>query len=235
VNIAYTAYYAGYLALPIGAGIIMLIIGYSRRRASQPKVVPPPPNPYAQLPHYYRPPGAAPRHRRGTGLIVAGAVLVAVTALGAVGRAATASDGASSSGRIHVGDCVSAQNLKRSGAWKPIDCADPQANFELAAVSGSAQCPDKPIRDTAYVYLSTSSSTMCFIPVLAQGACFRADSLQTVFNVVPCADRPAGAKVAKVAKRIDGSTDATLCATATKPLAYPKPARVYCVAAVTNT
>jgi hypothetical protein len=166
---------------------------------------------------------------------VAGAVVVLITVLGAAGRVSTAPDSISSPNRIDVGDCLTAENLKRSGTLKPIDCADPQANFELAAMSGSAQCPDKPISDTAYVYLTTADTTMCFIPVLAQGACFRAESVYTVFDIVECADRSAGAKLIRVVKRIDGSTDKALCPTATKSLAFPLPARLYCLTTVTST
>jgi hypothetical protein len=248
VDISHLAYLAGYLALPI-AGVVMLIAGIVRRSASPPGLPAPAPHPYptpwqpgqqpqpgypyAQQPPSYRPP--APQRRAGTGLIVAGAILIAVTMLGSVGRAATNSESDSSAGHISVGDCVTASNLKRSGALKPIDCTDTDATFELAATANSARCPDKPIGETAYVYINTPQSTMCFIPVLAEGACFRADSLHTMFNVVDCTDRSAGAKVVKAANRFDGSTDTALCPTATKPLAYPKPARLYCLTAVTNT
>ena len=244
------AYLAGYLSLPI-TGIVMLIIGIAQRTGSRTNAAAPAPHahpgawpssqhhhrahPYPLQPPHYGPLSPPPRSRAGTPLIVAGAVVVIITMLGAVGRVSTASHPTTSPGRIDVGDCLTAENLKRSGTLKPIDCGDPQANFELAAMSGSAQCPDKPISDTAYVYLTTADTTMCFIPVLAQGACFRADSVYTVFDAAECADRSAGAKLLRVAKRIDGSTDKALCPTATKSLAYPQPARLYCLTTVTST
>jgi hypothetical protein len=38
----------------------------------------------------------------------------------------------------------------------------------------------------------------------------------------------------KVVKRVDGSTDTTLCPTETKAVSYPSPARLYCLERLEN-
>jgi hypothetical protein len=178
-------------------------------------------------------------------LITIGAVLLALGGLGILGNAARvarhqghqshpAGQSPPSTGAAgpEIGRCFTEFELQLGSLdGKPDDCADPGATYELAAKGGhSATCPDGKRDGSIYSRLINASSTLCFAPNLKQGQCYlRTDqNTTTTWTPIDCAE----ARFAKfsVDKRIDGSTDETLCPPGTTANAFPTPPRVYCLA-----
>jgi hypothetical protein len=220
---------------------------------------PPPPSGYAPqappvyppatytpgAPDYPPPPGHWPRLQRpkprGTWLIVTGAVILGLSLLGGVVRAAESSNMSGSStdsdlGRLDadnsltVGQCVADDEFGQ-GAPEPIDCSNSIATMELASRGGAnADCPDGKGRDdTDYTTLFWEDATMCFAANLIERNCYAVNMENTSeapFIFEACNDPRA---TIKVVQRFDGTTDAAQCPTGTKPIAYPQPARLYCI------
>ncbi|MEV3903519.1 hypothetical protein AB0K11_14435 [Mycobacterium sp. NPDC050551] len=216
----------------------------------------PPPHPQQQ-PYFapgmqppYPPPGYPPfapkPKKQGTGLIVAGAIILALGLLGNIGRLATSSSPNSSSSErssssassttarsddgLDVGDCVI--DIPATGPFEVVDCSNPAAQLELGAIEGPDQCPDGPASLGAYLYQPTSAGrTRCFLPNFEEGNCFRVDSVQTMFNKVDCTDPNAAGKVET---RLD-SNDPGACTPPARALAFPEPARTYCLTQHSHT
>ena len=94
--------------------------------------------PYYPQPGQWQPPPQPPK-KRGTGLIIAGTVLLVLSLLGIVGRAGLQ---ANSAGALDVGDCVTESDFGERDA-KPASCGDPAAVMELVSRGGrDADCPD---------------------------------------------------------------------------------------------
>ncbi|WP_156428040.1 MULTISPECIES: hypothetical protein [unclassified Mycobacterium] len=217
-----------------------------------PPQFPPPPGFGPQgYPSYAQPPGAPaypppagywppPRpKRRGMGLIITGAVILVLSLLVGGLRAAgsgTAADESTGIGHLDsgeslaVGQCV-AQDEFGDGAPTSTDCSDPTATMELASLGGpDAECPDGKRRDaTDYTTLFWDNATMCFLANLVEGECY-AINMENRFEAPFIREDCAGSSATiRIVQRFDDTTDATQCPTATKPISYPRPARLYCL------
>lgn len=241
----------GALLFPL-TGLTLLIVGLVQRFRSpqvplvQPQWNPgygaayPPPTQWSQpgqwqqpgQPPYYPQPGqwpAPPRppKKRGTGLIIAGTVLLVLSLLGIVGRAGLS---ANSVRGLDVGDCVTESEFGERNA-KPVSCSDPEAVMELASKGGAdSDCPDgKGRKNTDYTTLFWDNGTLCFAANFIEGKCYATHMFATSgppFTLEDCGG--SGAEV-KVVERIDGTTDDGRCPSGTKPVSYVEPARLYCL------
>ncbi|MEV0668781.1 hypothetical protein [Mycobacterium sp. NPDC050441] len=192
---------------------------------------------YPQQPGYPPAYGAPPK-KSGTAMIVIGVILLVLGLLGIAGRMASrASESSSSSGSrssgsggLTVGDCITGDQYDKADMNPtPVSCSDAEAVYELASKGGgSATCPDGERDDSNYAVLTTESLTYCFILDVAEGECFDIDEASKRVTPVECSDPNA---VTKIVKRVDGSTDTSVCDSGAKVAAFPEPARVYCVEA----
>lgn len=248
----------GALMIPL-VGLILLIVGVVERRRSQqepPRILPPPgypgapypagpppgyppPYPPAPPPGYppHHPPYGAPPPRpkpRGTGLIVTGAVILGLSLLGGVVRAADSSTAPSATTtELTVGQCVTSDDYRSAtGAPPPAtDCTDPDAILEVTARGdGSSTCPDgRRPEDTDYTTLFWSDLTLCFAPNFTEGSCY-------TINITDDVDEPPYVRVdcdapgtrLRIVQRSDGATDDTQCTSGT-PVFYSELARLYCI------
>jgi hypothetical protein len=181
--------------------------------------------------------GSHHRGRSRAALIVTGAVILGLSLLGGVGRASMSGSSTDSDlGRLDadnsltVGQCVADDEFGQ-GAPEPIDCSNSIATMELASRGGAnADCPDGKGRDdTDYTTLFWEDATMCFAANLIERNCYAVNMESTSeapFIFEACNDPRA---TIKVVQRFDGTTDAAQCPTGTKPIAYPQPARLYCI------
>ena len=182
-------------------------------------------------PPYYPQPGqwpAPPRpKKRGTGLIIAGAVLLVLSLLGVVGRAGLS---ANSARALNVGDCVAESDFGERNA-KPTSCSDPEAVMELASRGGAdADCPDgKGRKDTDYTTLFWDDGTLCFAANFIEGNCYATHTTLTSGPPFTLEDCGGSGAVVEVVERIDGTTDDGRCPSGTKPVSYVEPARLYCL------
>ncbi len=183
------AYAVGQLTAMIGIpllGLVLLIVGLNKRSKSKTpppqqypyQQYPPQQYPYQQNPAWPPPPGYPPRKPAGTGLIVAGSILLVFGVLGflaQVGRVATnvAESRSETPEQMKIGDCLTAAGMAtRRMVQKPADCADPKAVFELAATGdGAANCPDGKRDSSDYSVLTNDTTTLCFTLNLVEGRC----------------------------------------------------------------
>jgi hypothetical protein len=195
--------------------------------------------PYPPPPSHWPPPRPKPR---GTAMIVTGAVTLGLSLLGGVVRAAEPSDESSgsststklprldSASTLSIGQCVGEKDFANRDP-KPTDCQNPSAVMELVSRGGAnANCPDgKGHAETDYTTLFWDNATLCFAANFVEGDCYAVnsdDSSKPPFTHEDCDDPNAQVKVVQ---RVDGTTDAAQCSTGTKPIAYPHPARLYCL------
>lgn len=247
----------GYLIVPI-TGVILVILGVAFKiRASnvdkrmrsyppQPMWPPPyPPPPYPppqgwQPPPYQAPPpgyyGAppypapiplkSPHGRTGTVLLVIGGLILGGTVISAVGRSGrpgSSVDDLSTS--RSVGQCFT-DTTAFKGDSAPGDCSDPNAVFEVASSGRSAECPDgKSGEDSQYASVSDGDTTYCILLNLQQGRCYAVDSANKTVKLDDCLAH----RSAQVTRRVDGSTDVSVCGGAAKTAVFPEPPRVYCL------
>jgi len=260
----------GALMIPL-IGLILLIVGLVERTRSQKQPQPTPPTYSGQLPPaphfgppsrqpppgygaqmppgyvpYPPPPGHWPPPRpkpRGTALIVTGAVILGMSVVGGVVRAAESSGESSSSSNrttppsldsaapvLKLGQCVGEKDFADRDP-KPMDCQNPSAVMELVSVrGGNADCPDGKGRDdTVYTTLFWDDATMCFAANFVEGDCYAVTtdtSSESPFTHEECDDPRA---TVKVVQRFDVATDVAQCSPGTKPVSYPYPARLYCL------
>ncbi len=253
----------GMLLFP-GLGVLLLTLGLLQRRKSAAPAPPgyppqgypagyPPPNypppgytqPGYPPPNYpppgyppgYPPPGypqQTPPRRGGTGLIIAGSVLLALSLLGIIGNiakhAGKAAQEVEHPNGLAVGECITDGEYSQADmSPKPVDCSEPEAVYQLAyRGSGTATCPDGERENSDYAVLTNSASTYCFTINLAEGSCYRVDAKNNTFDRVSCTDPKA---TTKVAQRIDGKSDPALCGADMTSVTFPEPPRVYCLEA----
>jgi hypothetical protein len=182
--------------------------------------------------------------KSGTGLIITGVVLLVLGALGILGQLANVTsahdDGSRTTGQAlpsspaagpEIGQCFSEFEVGIGKLDQSTDCANPVATYELAAKVGpTATCPDNKRDGSLYARFTNESRTLCFAANLKQGQCYLRTDEHTTRTWTPADCAEARYARFKVDKRIDGSTDKTPCPPGDKGLAYPVPARVYCLA-----
>ncbi|MGY4712198.1 hypothetical protein ACXDF8_21980 [Mycolicibacterium sp. CBM1] len=255
----------GYLAIPV-IGVVLLALGLRERsRASRSAAAHPPsyPPPYPAYPPPYPgypppPPGAPwypypytggyspppippppPKNTAGRGLIVAGAILLAATAVGTAGRAASGlsrppADRAAPP--VRVGQCIDgeamAAGIIREG--DTADCDDPAAVFEVVTVGGpDAVCPDGKAAGTRFARWTNQAATVCFIPNLAVDHCYAAIDGQPTpddphrsdtLKHVDCADSSAEFRVVRRADAVEFGQ----CPVGSRQILFVEPPRSYC-------
>lgn len=253
-----------------GLGLVLLIVGLVQRSRSgttpqpqypYPPHAPPgypqgyapqqfgyPPPPPAAYPNGYPSPYPPPQARkRGTALIVVGAVLLAFGLLGVVGRlshsTAAFSTGAHSTSRttrttspqdpyaqtgmgLKVGDCISSTAFEARMFLEASDCGDVMSTYLLASKGdSSATCPDGKRDGSVYSVLENAETTMCFEPNMVAGKCYQVPEGTTALFAYSAA---CGPEDFKVLTRFAGA-DANSCPDGTRAIAFPDPAVLYCI------
>jgi hypothetical protein len=202
---------------------------------------PPPPGVYPGYPTGYPP---ARTGSSGTALIAIGVVLLVFGGVGIAGRAASVGSRTSTAIRsstaeaspsakptsLQVGQCITESSYRTGFIGSgPFDCTDPASNYELAArVPAGGACPDGKSDGSVYDRLTNDSNTLCFLPNLKEGKCYTQTPGPPTETVSPVDCTDTQRSQLKVAQRIDGSTDASLCPPGTKAIDFPRPARLYC-------
>jgi hypothetical protein len=217
----------GYLAAILGVpiiGVACLIIGL-RLRSARAVTTGPPGSPQ-------------PRPTRwATTLVVVGAVLLTLGALGIAGNLVRLNKRSlfDTDKSMPVGQCID-QNafLARSFSSSPAnDCANPANTYQLAFKGApSASCPDGKRDNSVYSRYTDDSAILCFALNLQQGHCYQLTNGSENLTLRPDDCGEPQPSLDRVVQRIDGSTDTTRCAPGVKAIAYPAPPRVYCLARV---
>lgn len=212
------AYNLGYLFATLlipAIGLALLIVGIVQRRSSKSVT-----------------PGEPPK-RRGTALIITGAVILVLGLAGAALR--TVGSSGSSGDDVAVGDCVTADDYAK-GTLKPVDCGKPVAVLEVASRGGpDATCPDGKARsETAYASLVSDDATVCFAANFIENNCYAVNTTDT--SDAPLRLRTCGTSGAQIeaVQRFDGTTDTRLCPPDTNPVSVVEPARVVCLSPTGN-
>ncbi|QLL08954.1 hypothetical protein [Mycobacterium vicinigordonae] len=241
----------GMLVLP-AVGVTLLLVGLRNRSlarkrtmtdyppgypapypaipGSPPSYPPAPPGYPPVAPGYY--PYSAPfpvmppmrSARAGTGLIIAGVVLVALGGLGVLGTVAlTASQ--QSAAQVSIGDCFT-NDILDSTRWKSASCQDPAAVLEFAATTDAdGNCPDGKLSHSGYLSVERDGTRRCFIPNLLESRCYAPERNDETVRTVSCAT---SGKVIRVVKRMNGATDTSACPPNTHGVTFPQPQRTYC-------
>jgi hypothetical protein len=185
---------------------------------------------YSTPPPYPWPPPAAPKssHRKtGTILLAVGGLIVFSTALQAVQRVGHFDETSSTHAKSDpsVGKCYTDTEAFK-GDFATSDCSDPNAVIEVASRSDDGKCPDgKSGAESLYSGTTDGKTTYCFILNLQQGHCYAGQSASMVLKLDDCAAH----RSTKVTKRVDGSSDVSVCSGSAKSMMFPEPARVYCL------
>jgi hypothetical protein len=237
------------------AGLGLLIAGLRRRSAArkQPTSGPgypptpgsPPPGDPAQYPPpgYPSPPGQPglppyggypqrpPPKSSGIVMIVIGAVLLVVGVLSIPGlvmySGGTSSSGGASNSGPAVGDCLGdAPSGRPDTELKHVDCSSPDAIWQLAAIANdNTACPDGKRDGSIYKLVISGSTTFCLAANFTEGVCYFHDRGQDVYTHEDCSDLRANFKVVK---RVDGSTDTSICPPGSRAGSFPQPPRTFC-------
>ncbi|AYE94952.1 hypothetical protein C0J29_09305 [Mycobacterium paragordonae] len=215
-------------------GVPLLIIGLrnrSARRSQGPIGYPPgylPGYPAGYPPAFPGYPGGGyapvpqPPRKSGTGLIVTGVVLLALSALGVVGTVALA---AGRSSRLAVGDCFTNEILDKQ-RWKSKSCSSPEAVLEYAATADAGgNCPDGKLDSSSYLSVEHDGSRRCFIPNLLVSHCYSSDHNGETIRAVSCG---AGGTVVRITTRLDNTVDTSACPSGARTVTFPQPRRTYC-------
>jgi hypothetical protein len=88
-----------------------------------------------------------------------------------------------------------------------------------------ATCPDGPRNGSLYPSLNNEIRTQCFILNLREGHCYATSG---PFAPANCTDSAADVRVAR---RVDGTSEAVGCPSEARVMSYLEPARVYCFVA----
>jgi hypothetical protein len=178
---------------------------------------PPPPPP--------RPP-AQPGKTTGIAMLAAGVVIFLVSLPLALGQVIATIGAPTDSGGFAVGQCTT-DTAVTSGSLEaqPMDCDDPDAVMELVSISDTNTCPDgEPPSTSLYASVSDDQTAYCFIPNLKQGNCYAINTVgRQSLKVDDCANLSP-----RVVKRVDGSSDASVCDADSTAVVFPEPQRVYC-------
>jgi hypothetical protein len=102
------------------------------------------------------------------------------------------------------------------------------ASYELASKGDqTAGCPDGKRDDSVYTMLAKDDTTLCFAFNLIEGRCYvDGDTTPPAYTVASCSAREA----LKVVRRVNNSTSAGQCSASSIAVAFPRPARVLCLA-----
>lgn len=211
-------------------GATLLIIGLRSRSA--PRTQAPVGYPPGYLPGYPLafpgylgsgyPPMPQPPRKSGTGLIITGVALLALSALGIVGTVALA---AGRSSRLALGDCFTNEILDKQ-RWKAKSCSNPEAVLEYAAkVDARGNCPDGKLESSAYLSVEHDGYRRCFIPNLLVSHCYSSDHNGETIRAVSCG---AGGSVVRITTRLDNTVDTSACPSGARTVTFPQPKRTYC-------
>lgn len=229
-------------------GLVCLVVGLversrSRRRPpTYPQYPPgfpvnpgypyPPAYPAGPYPGY---PGYAPRPRTpksATTLITIGAVLLTLGGLGILGRTAQALSQRPQDVALAVGDCITENDYTTHHFEKHLigGCANPANTYELAFKGAASDtCPDGKREHSIYERTSNHSTLLCFMINLRQDQCYQVTRDGEAVSMKPDDCNQSSPVHVRVGQRIDGSSDKTACPPDSKGIAYPVPARVYCM------
>lgn len=163
---------------------------------------------------------------KGTVPIVVGVVLLVLGAAH-VFSTLVSSGRVQSTGNVAVGQCITAQAYDQGRMnSEPVDCRRSDATMELVSKGDStATCPDGLRRSPIYPALTNEVRTHCFMLNLRENHCYAIGGTVTPTN---CTEP--GASI-RVARRIDGASEAVGCPADARVVSYTDPARVYCFVA----
>ena len=165
-----------------------------------------------------------------------GSILLGLDVLGILGHVVDAATRAGRSAHsANVGQCISEFSF-RDNVLNPAaqDCTKPDSLFEVAGKGdASTNCPDGKLQDSRYAFLRDGTTTLCLMLNFEQGQCYTAtgQAKNPTFAATAC---DGSLPRFEVVKRIDGSSDASMCPAGTKAISYPVPARLYCLERLQN-
>jgi hypothetical protein len=192
----------GALVFPV-AGLVLLAIGVRQRSAARKQFKNP--------------------HSAGFGFIAIGVVVLVLGGIGIVG--ATLADRQKSSRRPAIGNCFTNAVVKDRPEWTPRRCTDAEAVLLYAAnADANGNCPDGKQSNSVYLSLLHDGVRMCFAPNLLVGQCYASERADKSLRHANCTDK----HTIRVVKRVDGSTDKSICPKHTRAVIYTQPARTYC-------
>ncbi len=169
-----------------------------------------------------------PPRKSGTGLIITGVALIALSGVSVVGTVALA---AGRSTRLAVGDCFTNEILDKQ-RWKSKSCGNPDAVLEYAAkADAGGNCPDGKLDTSSYLSVEHDGSRRCFIPNLLVSHCYSSDHNGETIRAVSCG---AGGSVVRITTRLDNTVDASACPPGARTVTFPQPRRTYCSERVTG-
>lgn len=141
-------------------------------------------------------------------------------------------------GDLKTGQCITTDDMNNFH-FTATSCDSPNAVYELAGLTAMGICPDgKRVQDGPYFYATRNQDdpkveSMCFALNMRQGECYSLDLTEKSVTHIDCAQASTTANshtgVFTVAKRVDGSSTETVCATGDKAMIFTVPERVYCL------
>ena len=137
----------------------------------------------------------------------------------------------SDTGRAHVGDCVDvATGSLTDSQSEPIDCSADRAVY--AVVSASHIPRDCGPEQSSYeeTFRGDTTAYLCLAPNLKLDRCYHQDR-ETGFANAECAS---SAATVRVAARVDGRRDRSLCAPSATFLLLSEPETTFCLENVDN-
>jgi hypothetical protein len=148
------------------------------------------------------------------------------TGLQAVQRVGHSGGTSSSRAKSDLSVASAIATPRHSRKFAASECSDQNAVIELASRSDDAKCPDgKSGAESLYSGTTDGKTTYCFILNLQQGRCYAGQSASMVLKVDDCAAH----RSTKVTKRVDGSSDVSVCSGSAKSMMFPEPSGVYCL------
>jgi hypothetical protein len=193
-----------------------------------PGLYPAPPYPQPAAPPVWtaaHPPVAqTSKKNTGTTLVIIGLVIVGLSVISAVGSGrATEKRRDLAATTLKVGQCITDTAASKADLT-PSSCEDPNSVLELVARSDTTTCPAG-IGTAQYSKVSDGKISYCFVPNLKQGLCYVMDGDREVLKVDDCSAH----RSILIAKRVDGSTDGSVCDTSSQTAVFVTPPRVYCL------